>query len=180
MNLKCPYRAVVDTTVDSTATLSIVLEESEESYLPDWADNSLYSYDCLNMVFPLDEAILEAMSGRDKICEYLHHRSYFLPELSGIENQEFHLRLAEYFDLPINPLPKEGIFVEENMENIYVTIPINIFANSNIVENVHIGANYSSEEIAIYISLFKEFCDVFSWSYKEMSVIDTSIVEHEI
>ena len=47
------------------------------------------------MVFPVDEAILEAMSGRDKICEDLHHRSYFLPELSRIENEEFDMRLAE-------------------------------------------------------------------------------------
>ena len=31
-----------------------------------------------------------------------------------------------------------------------------------------------------YIELFKEFCDVFSWSYEEMPGIDPRIVEHEI
>ena len=87
------------------------------------------------------------------------------------------MRLAEEIDLPINHLPKEGIFVEGNMENIYVTIPINISANPNVVKNVHIGANYSLEEIAIYIALFKEFHDVFSWSYEEIPGIDPSIVE---
>ena len=56
-------------------TPSLVSEELEESYLSSWAKNSLYLDDCLDMVFPSDEAILEAMSGRDKICEYLHHRS---------------------------------------------------------------------------------------------------------
>ena len=71
-------------------------------------------------------------------------------------------------DTPINPLPMEGILVEGNMKNIYTTIPINIFANPNIVENVHISANCSPEEIAIYTTLFKELCDVFSWSYEEM------------
>ena len=48
------------------------------------------------------------------------------------------------------------------MENISITIPINIPMNSNVVENVYIGANFSPEEIAIYIALFKELCDVFS------------------
>ena len=70
------------------------------------------------MVLPSDEAILEAMSGRGKIYEDLHHRSYFLPELSRIENQEFCLILLEDVDTPINPLPREGIFSEGNMENI--------------------------------------------------------------
>ena len=65
-------------------------------------------------------------------------------------------------DTPINPLPREGIFAEGNMANIFATIPVNIFANPNVVENVHIGANCSSEEIAIYTTLFKEFCNVLS------------------
>ena len=116
------------------------------------------------MVLPLNESILEAMCRRDKICEDIHHRSYFLPELSRIENQEFHMRLAGDVDTPINPLPREGIFAEGNMANISTTIPINISINPNILENVHIDANCSSEEIVIYTALFKEFCDVFSWS----------------
>ena len=115
-----------------------------------------------------------------KICEHLHHRSYFLPELSRIENQEFHVRLTDDVDTPVNPLPREGMFVEGNMENIYATIPINIFVNPDIVENIHIGANCSPEETAIYTALFKEFHDIFSSSYEEMPGIDPSIVKHEI
>ena len=120
------------------------------------------------------------MSGRDKICEDLHHRSYFVLELSRIENQEFCLRLSEDVDTPINPLPREGMFAEGNMENIFATIPINISVNPDVVENIYIGANYSPEEISIYTTLFKEFRDVFSWSYEEIPGIDPSIVEHEI
>ena len=114
------------------------------------------------MVFPSDKAILEIMCACDKICKYLHHRSYFLPKLSRIENQEFHVKLAGDADILINPLPREGIFAEGNMENIFVTIPINISMNPNVVENVYIGANFSPEEISIYMALFKEFCDVFT------------------
>ena len=90
------------------------------------------------------------------------------------------MRLENDVDTPVNPLPKEGMFVEGNMENISTTIPINISVNPNIVENMHIGTNCSPKEISIYISLFKEFCDIFSWSYEEMPGIDPSIVEHEI
>ena len=93
------YQAIVNTTVDPISVPPTVLEEPEEAYLPAWAEKSLYTDDCLDMVLPSYEAILEAMSGRDKICEDLHHRSYFLPELSRIENQEFHVRLAGDADI---------------------------------------------------------------------------------
>ena len=67
-----------------------------------------------------------------------------------IENQEFHMRLTDDVDTPINPLPREGMFSEGNMANIFATIPINISVNLDIVENIHISTNSSSEEIVIY------------------------------
>ena len=88
------------------------------------------------------------------------------------------MRLVGDVDTPINPLPREGKFVEGNMEKISTTIPINISINPNVVENVHIGANYSPKEIVIYTAFFKEFRDIFSWSYEETPGIDPSIVEH--
>ena len=156
------YQAIINTTVDHVSVPPTTPEEPEESYLYAWAENSLHTEDFLDMVLPSDEAILEAMCGRGKIYEDLHHRSYFLPELSRIENQEFHMRLADDVDTPINPLPKEGIFSEGNMANIFVTIPINISVNPNVMENVYIGANCSPKEIAIYTALFKEFHNMFS------------------
>ena len=90
------------------------------------------------------------------------------------------MRLTKDVDVPINPLPKEKIVADGSMENIYVTIPINIFVNSHVVENMHIGANYSPKEISIYIALFKELHDMFSYSYEEILGIDPLIVEHEI
>ena len=103
--MEVAYQVVVNVTVDAIVTPSRV-SESDEAYLSTWVENSLYSYDFLDMVFPLDESILEVMSGRDKICEDLHHKSYFLPKLSRIENQEFHVRLVKDVDLLINPLLK--------------------------------------------------------------------------
>ena len=38
----------------------------------------------------------------------------------------------------------------------------------------------SHVEILEYIELFKEFCDIFAWSYDEMPGFDPRIVEHKI
>ena len=67
------YQAIVHIAGDPIPVPLIVLEELEESYFPAWAENSLHSRDFLDMVLPSDEAILEAMCGRGKICEDLHH-----------------------------------------------------------------------------------------------------------
>jgi hypothetical protein len=46
------------------------------------------------------------------------------------------------------------------------------------MENVHIGASCSTDEVCIYKALFQEFRDVFSWSYGEMTGIDPDIFVH--
>ena len=66
------------------------------------------------------------------------------------------------------------------MSNITQTIPINISVKPGIVENIHVGVTCSPDEIQVYTDLFKEFRDVFTWSYEEMPGIDPSIVVHEI
>ena len=56
---------------------------------PIWAQGSLATTDLLDLVLPSDEAVIEAMTSPDKPWEDLHHRSYFLPDLSRIEAGEF-------------------------------------------------------------------------------------------
>jgi hypothetical protein len=56
---------------------------------PIWAQGSLANIDSLDLVLPSDEAIIKAMTSLDKPWEDVHHRSYFLPELSQIEVGEF-------------------------------------------------------------------------------------------
>ena len=60
---KVAYQAIVHTTVDPIPVPLTISEEQEEAYLPTWAENSLHSRDCSDMVFPSDESILEAMCG---------------------------------------------------------------------------------------------------------------------
>jgi hypothetical protein len=81
---------------------------------------------------------------------------------------------------PINPLAMHAVYIEGNMETITKMIPIDISRTPSIMENVFVKADYSPKEIRIYTNLFKEFRNVFSWSYKEMPGIDPRIVEHEI
>jgi hypothetical protein len=104
---------------------------------------------------PSDEAVIEAMTSSDKPWEDLHHRSYFLPELSRIEEGEFTITMTGDQPCPINLLATQEIYDEGNMVTIAATIPINISRNPGVMENVFVRADCSPEEIQIYTNLFK-------------------------
>ena len=70
------------------------------------------------------------------------------------------------------PLSSPGPMADGNMANISSTIPINISRDPGRIENVYIGAECSHAEIQEYTKLFKEFRDIFAWSYDEMPEID--------
>jgi hypothetical protein len=71
------------------------MEEVDPILEPIWVAHSSSLHDCLDDTLPSDEAILEAMSGPDRPWDDLHHRSYFLPELEWIEQDEFRSTLSE-------------------------------------------------------------------------------------
>jgi hypothetical protein len=71
---------------------------------PIWAQGSLATTDSLDLVLPFDEAMIKAMTSPDKPWEDLHHRSYFLPELSRIETREFTITMTGDQPCPINLL----------------------------------------------------------------------------
>ena len=66
------------------------------------------------------------------------------------------------------------------MGNISTMITIDISIKEGVVENINLDANCTPDKVVSYTTLFKEFCDVFAWSYEEMTGIDPSIVIHEI
>ena len=120
------------------------------------------------------------MTSSDKPWDDLHHRSYFLPEIRRIEAGEFVLTMTGDKACPINPLATHAIYAEGNMETISQMIPINISGILGVMENVFVRADCTLEGIQIYTDLFKEFCDIFSWSCEEIPGIDPRIVKHEI
>ena len=173
------YQANLDY-VEEPGPSSLRMEEEDAYVLPTWAVESSHAHDFLYDFFPSDEAIIEAMFGVEPPWEELHHRSYFLPELDHLEREDFREILSEKIGIPVVPLSSPGQMVYGNMENISPTIPINISRDPGKIENVYIGANCSHNEIQEYTEPFKEFHDIFAWSYEEMPSIDPRIVEHEI
>jgi hypothetical protein len=163
------HQASANTNLNPAQELDPLLE-------PIWAHSSLANVDSLDLVFPSDEVLIKAMTSPDKPWEDLHHRSYFLPELSWIKAGEFTVTMTGDEPCPINILSTHEIYAEGNMETIVKTIPINISRNLGIVENVFVGADCSPKKIQIYTDLFKELCDIFAWSYEEMPSIDPKIV----
>ena len=91
-----------------------------------WEVKYSHAHNCLDIVFPSDEAIIESMSGVEPPWEEIHHRSYFLPELDHLECEEFREDLSERIGSPMVPLSSPGLMADGNMANISPTIPINI------------------------------------------------------
>ena len=148
--------------------------------LSTWEVKSSHTHDFLDAVFPSDEAIIEAMSRVEPPWEDLHHRSYFLPERDHMDHDDFRDIFSENIVRPVVPFISPGQMADGNMENLSPTIPINISRDPGKVENVYIGAECSPDEIKEYIVLFKDFRDIFAWSYDDIPGIDPHIVEHEI
>jgi hypothetical protein len=109
-----------------------------------------------------------------------HHHYVLFLEKHTIENYQRISIPSTIVVISTIPESAHDVFSEGNLRNISPTIPLDISVKLGIVENVHIGASCSSDEILTYTSLFKEFHDMFSWSYEEMLGIDPEIVIHEI
>ena len=84
------------------------------------------------------------------------------------------------FDWFKNPILAPDAFEEGNMAKISPTFKINISTNSEIIEEIMLGASFSPKEVDAYVALFQEFHDIFGWSYNEMPGLDPSIMEHHI
>jgi hypothetical protein len=131
-----------------------------------------------HVIFPTDEMIMSIMD--DTPWDDGHHRSILFLEQHTLENYQQILTPSTVVVISTVLATSHNVFVEGNLSNISPTIPIDISIKPGIVENVHIGASCSPDEIVTYTSLFKEFRDIFAWSYEEMLGIDLAIVVHEI
>jgi hypothetical protein len=130
------------------------------------------------VIFPTDEMIMSIME--DTPWDDGHHHSILFLEQQTLENYQRISTLSTVVVISTVSQTTQDVFAEGNLSNISPTMPIDISVKPGIVENVHIGASCSPAEIVTYTSLFKEFRDIFAWSYEEMLGIDPTIVVHEI
>jgi hypothetical protein len=123
---------------------------------------------------------MEILSTDDLPWDDNHYRSSFLPPLEEI-NQDIHSGFPpDVTDALQSPILTQDTLSEGNMGNIYTTIVIYISIKEGVMENIYLGENCKPEEVVSYITFFKEFRDVFTWSYEGMLGIDPSIIVHEI
>ena len=109
-----------------------------------------------------------------------HHRSSFLPPFHMVEDQVTSMVSSDIVLNPQSLILTRSVDSEGNLYNITKTMPVDISVNPYIFENIHIGQKSSPEEVRSFTDLFKEFRDVFAWTYEEILGIDPLIVVHEI
>ena len=120
------------------------------------------------------------MNTGESIWEDHHHRSMFLPNTSLSSYDFASLFPTDIVNVPQSPILLQDTDSKGNLCNITQMNPIDILAKPDVIEHVHVGQNCSIDESEAYKALFKEFRDIFAWSYEEMLGIDPSIVVHEI
>jgi hypothetical protein len=148
------YQVVLDSSADLDPATSQT-DEEDPILRPIWATSLSCSHDFLDETFPSDEAILEAMNGSERPWDDMHHRSYFLPSLERIEQDDFRSTLSEIVGHAVVPFDTHNIYAKGNMVSISPIISIDISHTPGEIENINIGADCSPEEILIYTELFK-------------------------
>ena len=148
--------------------------------MPYWLEIPSPSLYYISHTLPIDESIMEVMSLEEIPWEYYHHRYFFLPPCHMVE---YHFTSTISFDIvlhPQSPILKRSVDSEGNLCNITKTMPVDISVKRGVSENIFIRQNSSREEVKTYMTLFKEFRDIFTWKYEEIPGIDPSIIVHEI
>jgi hypothetical protein len=69
------------------------------------------------------------MNVSERPWDDMHHRSYFLPSLERIEQDDFRSPLSEIVDHVVVPLDTHGIYAEGNMASISPTVSIDVSCN---------------------------------------------------
>ena len=95
--------------------------------------------------------------------EDYHHHSHLPDCQEDILDDLHHPSVFDFLSNTVNTVDSE-----RNLSNIEETIAINISTKPDVVENIHVEKSCSSSELEVYYALFREFRDVFAWSYEEM------------
>jgi hypothetical protein len=115
------------------------------------------SPDPFHMIFPTDEIIMSIMSMEDTAWDDGHHRSIIFLEHDTIERYQWISTPSTIVVVSLVLESTHDVLYEGNLSNILPTIPLDISIKSRVMENVHIGASFSTDEVHTYKSLFQEF-----------------------
>jgi hypothetical protein len=105
-------------------------------------------------IFPTDEMIMAIMFVEDTPWDDGHDHSILFLEPETIESYQWISNLSTVITIPPVSEPTRNVLYEGNLGNISPTIPLDISIKHGIVENVHIGASCSPDEIQTYKALF--------------------------
>jgi hypothetical protein len=109
------------------------------------------------------------------------NEAYFLNQIAG----------KDIVQLKNNVIPKGLVPLENIFDNNDVAKNPKITANEEEIEDCNIGTKEDPKIIKLsktlnpevkerYINLMKDFPDVFSWSYEDLKVYDTKVIQHVI
>lgn len=74
---------------------------------------------------------------------------------------------------------KNSFTPENHKRKVDDTIPVNIGSPED-PKNVYISITYTEDENKFFIDLFKEFKDIFAWSYADLRGFDPGVIQHAI
>jgi len=123
--------------------------------LPSWLDSFSSAFDYILRIFPSEKSIMEMISIDEVPWDENHDRSSFLPSLDQIEEDIHSIFHPNVVKSPQYPILTQDNTSEENLRNISFTIAIDFLIKEGIMENVHLNANCSPEEVEAYAALFK-------------------------
>jgi hypothetical protein len=101
----------------------------------------------------MDEMIMSIME--DTPWDNGHHHSILFLEQHTIESYQWVSTPSTVVVISTIPESTHDVFSKGKLNNISPTIPLNISIKPGIVENVHIRASCSLDEVVTYNSLFK-------------------------
>jgi hypothetical protein len=176
-----PAKAKYDAIQSASPSLDNQHMVASNSYsIPSWLNSLSSNFDYILQIFPSDESIMEMLSIEESPWNDNHHCSSFLSSLDEIEENIQSIFPYDIIDNPQSLILIQDTITEGNLGNISHTINIDISGKEGVMEHIQLGTNCSTEEIQDYTALFKEFHDIFAWSYEEIPSIDPLIVLHEI
>ena len=94
--------------------------------------------------------------------------------LDNIDNSD---EEVEFLNDILEALEKQDEGSKPNTEELEI---INLAEKGEEPKEVKIGTRFTAEQREAFITLLREFREIFAWSYQDMPGLDTNIVVHKI